>query len=381
MNKITPERSSSFATIFSWIVACLGFLAIGCAGRENRPDYGLLAVEIFVDQGYHASLVGGASAKISVPASVWIAGQRYSIQIEAAGSSTIQAAKKSYDLKFQSQNGISEKTAFRGFSQLRLFSALRDTSQVRTYVAYEIFESTGLVTPWRTAAAVYINDVYQGVYAALEKVEVDFFERRGLDPTRIYEARNNADFSPGMNSRLEKAYTTSPGSDNLAKIDLLLRILWEEDPARFEQNVFRVLDRESTVQYMVGVKLTNHYDGLNKNLRLYSTQENPKLGFLPWDMDLCWLTVKLDKDPWRDVKNHLFTRIGDLPSIRAEIDDRLQTLRSILWQPAQLQSRVEFWRAHIREAYRHDPSLPQPDSYEQETALLSNTITDWIADL
>lgn len=364
------------------ICASLCSLLSSCSAKQKFDGHGLRAIEIRVKEDLVDEVWSGAMRKIDIPGHVWIDGQKHAMRLEAAGATSIRASKKSWDLKFQDDAGIQwqgqGQSQGKRAREVRLSSMVADPTFLRSLLALEVFRAAGSMTSSAEPVFLHLNDRKLGLYILVEKIDEDFLLNRALELRRIFIAQGGADFSPSMATQIEQFYSTKPKPSQLEMILALGRTLSITDDAAFETEVFRYLDRSATISYLAGARVTNHWDGFNKNLHLIQTKDSPLLRPLPWDLDQAWRTdLSNATDPW--ALNLLFSRVASLPSVRAEWSAKVVTLLAGEAAPAALRARAEFWKARISEAYAVDPVLGlQGRSLDSETEQLLGEIAAWI---
>lgn len=315
-------------------------------------------------------LYGGATAHISFPAKILIDGDERRASISATGATTARSPRKSFNLRLKDGD-------FRGAKEFRLAAVTGDTSMIRPLIATEVFASAGVATSWAEPAFVYLNERILGLYIALEKVDEDFFSNRGISWDRIFYAEGDADFGPTFEGRLEVAMSGKPKPANLSAMLALRRTLAIADEKEFTNAVFRILDRESVVNYMAAAQIVNHYDGFNKNLFYYQLTDSHLIQLAPWDFDLDLRPERSEIESW--YLNHLFVRIGKIAPVRAEIQGKISTLLSGNASEAILRARISEWKTRMSDAYAHDPWLGRSGkSIEVEAARLTQALNERI---
>jgi spore coat protein H len=323
-----------------------------------------------MDSEAAGGLYASAYDHVEYPAKVVIDGEEYNAVISGAGSSTVRSPRKSFNVKLKDDR-------FRGAKEFRLAALVGDLTKIRPLLAVEVFAAAGMPSSWAEPAFVYLNERVLGLYIALERIDEDFFENRGIAWERYISAEGDADFKPGFEGRIESAFSGRPKPANLEPMFALYRTLSLATDAEFEEAVFRILDRESVVHYMAGSIILNHFDGFNKNLFYYQSGGSTKFRLAPWDFDLIW---QLDRTgmstPWE--LNYLFARIGALRSVDTEINARVSSLLAGSLSRSAVLARVDHWKAIIAEGYAHDPFLGgSGKSIDEEMTKLVNVIDAW----
>lgn len=347
-------------------------LASACEDKARFPDHGLKSVEIRMDDAHLGEMLGGGGQHIKYPGTVWIDGRSHPAKISAAGATSIQETKKSFNVKFLDGFTID------GSDDIRLATTIKDRTMIRTLLGFEVFAAAGLPSSRVEPVFVYLNSLVMGLYIRTEKVNEDYFRARGHTIDRMYSSDGEADFAPDFGSRLRVTMQIEAGPDDYEPILAVAKTIEIADDSRFETEVFRRIDRDSLVRYLAAARILNHWDGFNKNLYWYSREGDPRLRFAPWDLDNIFiLGWNSNPDVWSP--NHLFRRLGNLPSVRSEVDTLVDELLAGPVSKAHLLARVEEWRAKLAGAYAHDPFLGAGrfDFVEQVTDL-SQEIDVWL---
>ena len=310
-------------------------------------------------------LFRSATQKIEYPAKVLIDGATHTVMLQAAGDSTIREPKKSFNMIYE------DGQTYQNADEVRLGTTIRDTSMLRTLLSVEVFKQAGTQASHVEPAFFYINDTLMGLYFLIERVNGSFFKNHKLHSERYYSMQANADFSPSMALRIEDAFSGSPKPANLEAMRLLAQIATVPSDIDFENQVFAVLDRESVIRYMTGSLLINHYDGFIKNMFLYQATGHSLLQLVAWDFDSDWVAREPALAPWDT--SILFNRIANLPTIHTAVFTRAKALIAGTASYAALNTKLDAWKAQIREAYEHDPILGQMGHKidDEEASLLS----------
>lgn len=321
----------------------------GCGERPRFSDHGLKKIEIRMDSERVGEVFGGARRRIEVPGHAWIDGETRRVTLEAAGATSIQAPKKSWDLKFQDGE-------WNGSSEVRLSAMTADPSLLRALVAAEVFRAAGVYTPEIEPVYIFLNETPLGLYLLIEKIRSDFFKKRGEALRRLYTAEGDSGFTPGTIPRIERYFSTKPSPSDFEPMIALAQTVLIEELGTFEGEVFKHIDRSSVVNYMAAAQIVNHWDGFNKNLHYIQTEKSFAFLLAAWDLDQVWrsdLTSSLT--PWDG--NLLFSRLMMIPSVKDAIEAKVSELLQGAASESNLEERVNHWKDVIRQGYESDPTL------------------------
>lgn len=366
-----------FARIHSPLLASLVTIATafvggtGCSTKANFESHGLKKFEIRMKPEFVGALYGGATAGEEYPATLFVDGEEHEIKISAAGNSSIRSPKKSFNLKLRDGK-------YRGAKEFRISTAINDRSLMRPLLSIEVFKAAGLPTSWAEPCFAYLNDTVLGLYLAIELVDSDFYKKRDLLWDRTYEAKGNADFGPTFEARIDSAISSRPKPEDPTAMIAVVRTMAVADDDAFMAALFRILDRDSVIAYMAASQLAARWDGFNKNLYYYRNPNSGRIFLVPWDFDLDWgPDWALAPEAW--ALNRLYTRLGKIPSFRAEVDAKLDALLAGDASEMNLTTLLATWKSQIAEAYANDPWLGRAghsldDEFTRLEAVVRNRI-------
>jgi len=92
--------------------------------------------------------------------------------LRTSGNTTRNTPKSSYKVKF------AKKERFLDMSALNLKAMWNDVSQMREFLAWDLFAKASVPAPLQTYAKLCINNRYFGLYSLIEEVDPSFLETR-----------------------------------------------------------------------------------------------------------------------------------------------------------------------------------------------------------
>ncbi|MBC8384211.1 MAG: CotH kinase family protein, partial [Candidatus Cloacimonetes bacterium] len=96
------------------------------------------------------------------------------------GNTSRIAWKKSFKLSF---NTFVPGREFYNVDKINLNGEHNDPSIIRSKLGWDIFKQIGQVASRASHAAVYINDVYYGLYISVEHIDDEFLNKNFSDPS------------------------------------------------------------------------------------------------------------------------------------------------------------------------------------------------------
>ncbi len=141
----------------------------------------IIDVQINIEEGVFSDLYENAVDKPKKNASVTVDGTSVSnVAVSTKGDMTPRQIASSdsnrYSLKLTFDEYVTGQT-LSGLRALNLNSQYSDSSQMREYLSYKIFEQMGVPSCAVNYAKVTINGEYQGLYLAVEEVDEPYLER------------------------------------------------------------------------------------------------------------------------------------------------------------------------------------------------------------
>lgn len=257
--------------------------------KVEVEDFGILAIQVYLDSQSMDRLQSAGYSKIEVNAKARFNEKLQDITIRYAGRSTIDDVKKSYDIKIKDGS-------FLGLPRWRLSSMGVDRSGIRTRLGFSLFSWLDAKELKSDYVGLYINNEYKGLYTLLEPVNQSFFERRGVEISRLFKSvYGNADFEPDMVSKLSTSIDAKM-DHGTAEIEGIIEVLQKNEL----ESLSKILDIDQYVRYIAVSILLDNWDGYKNNMFLYRSSGG-KFRVQPWDLDRV-----LEREPSEELKREVF---------------------------------------------------------------------------
>ncbi|HYO96286.1 MAG TPA: CotH kinase family protein [Polyangiaceae bacterium] len=200
-------------------------------------------------------------------------------------------AKLSYKLKFSEYD---EAARLDGLKRLNLHAASGDATKLRELIAYSTFNEFGVDAPRATPAKLYINDVYQGIFIAVEEVDGRY---------------TKAHFPEGPNGNLYKEVwprAEAPASryvaaletnEDIADVSAMLNFasaIADASSSTFSEDMERWIDLDTLLRYVAVDRALKNWDGIMAfysplsphNFYWYQDDgADGRFHLIPWDLD------------------------------------------------------------------------------------------------
>jgi spore coat protein CotH len=192
---------------------------------------------------------------------------------------------------------------FLGLGTLVLDNAWQDPSLIREYLAMKVYQRMGQVAPREVLTRLYINNVYQGLYVAVEALDPGFVTRTfGASDGYLYEYHYERPyFFEDLGDNLAAYGRLFEPQSHLLESDTqlygplreLLREVNGPDDAVWRERVDARLDLPQFMAHVAvqGCLAQNDgilgYSGIN-NFYLYRPNGSQRHRVLPWDEDFAF---------------------------------------------------------------------------------------------
>jgi spore coat protein CotH len=272
---------------------------------------------------------------------------------------------------------------FLGLASLTLDNLWQDPTLVRESVTMALFSRMGQPASRETFARLFINDVYQGVYAIVEAIDPVFLSRVFADAGGyLFEYRWEGLFQGEYLGRSLDRYKIlfSPESHELesdASLYIPLHDLFREinapDSATWRDMVERYLDVRGLLAHVAIETFVSELDGIvggwgMNNFYVYRPSGSTRHVVIPWDRDHAFQAVETSV-LLRVDQNIPVRRLLEYPDLRAYYFQMLETAAGAAsgWLDGEIVARASL----IREAARADTSKHFTDAeFESGIAFL-----------
>lgn len=149
----------------------------------------VMEVNIIMEEEDWQEMLNNAKEETYIPCDVEVNGVLYkNVAIRPKGNTSLtQVTNDRYSFKIQFDK-YQEGQSCDGLDQLILNNNFSDATYMKEYLAYDMFQYLGVVTPLYSYADVKVNGETYGLYLALEGVKESFAERNyGADHGELYK--------------------------------------------------------------------------------------------------------------------------------------------------------------------------------------------------
>lgn len=234
----------------------------------------------------------------TVPATVLYNGIKMNnVGVRPKGNSSLMTAvmdgKNQYSFSLDFDAYINQNLF--GIKSIKLNNGNMDSSYIREYLAYELFDEMGVPVPEMSYCNLYVNDELYGPYLAVQKVD-DVMANAWFNKGDGYLYKPDgigADLS-----YIDNSYSSYKGMiekttvDKQGKQDLIHML----DVLNNGGDIEEVLDVDMVLRYLAVssaiINLDCYQGGMFHNYYLYG--ENGKYTIIPWDLNITFMPFGMD---------------------------------------------------------------------------------------
>jgi spore coat protein CotH len=340
-------------------------------------------VRLFINSRDLAELLEHYNEKRYYPADFLWHGMRVrNVGVRVRGLATRSATKPGLRIDFNRYTG---GQAFLGLHSLVLDNVLKDPALIRDRTSMAFIDRMGLPASRESFGRLYINSVYQGVYAFVEAVDTDFLQRTlGERSGYLFDYHFDSKFLgeylgddiTAYKSRFEpQTHRLEPDSILYSPIRDLFREANHDVDSVWRERVSQYIDLPQLVTYVAIETFLAEIDGFlgtagMANFYLYRPAGQTVHRLLPWDRDTTFQSIDspIFDRTWDNV---LFNRVLAFGDLRALYLDVLERCARSAAEDRWLETEVSRVGALIRDSvYQDTRKLFSNEAYDQDSAFL-----------
>ena len=237
------------------------------------------------------------------------------------GNTSRNAQKKSFKLSF---NTFEPGRKFYDVEKLNLNGEHNDPSIIRSKIAWDLYQENGMATTRAAHCAVYINDVYYGLYISIEHIDDEFLKNHFEDDSGnlwkclwpadlTYRGPNASDYHPYQDETRPYELKTNKDLYDYSELARLITTIHEAPQLLFPDSLEQVLVVPDVLKYAAMNVLMGNWDDywfLKNNYYLYHDPSLDRFRFIPYDYDnsfsIDWFNVD-----WTQVNPYSFMTIEE----------------------------------------------------------------------
>ena len=365
------DRSVNPHQIYQYAVSAVNLFGNRSARVEFRPviilapsDSALPVYDLYTDESHLIYLSQHIWDDMTIPVVLRHEGTEYrGVRMRhRGGAGRRQALKPSIKLIFD------DNQLFQGKKKLNLQSDTRDSSLIRSKLAFDDYRRAGVLAPAAEWVHLRLNDEYMGVYTAVDQIDERFLSMNGRNPAgNIYKPFDFLVVLP----TLEDYLLSAEKETNQGRIDGDLKEFVElvnlTPQHLIREKLWEVLDIDEYLNWYCVNQLISNWDIAGHNFFLYHDLTRKKWEIIAWDPDVSYVREDMPLDqggrnnPLHDVPywwDRLIDRVLNVPQFRRMYCLRLLELLDTTFSDIERVSRVEAGHQSIRFDGERDAKKP-----------------------
>lgn len=204
---------------------------------------------------------------------------------------TTETDKKSIKIDFNEYVGGKR---YQGLRKLNLNNGQGDPAIQRDAISYGLMRKSGISAPRTAYTAVYLNDIYWGLYLIVEQIDKEFLENNfGTRDGHLFKNMQNSELdwqgSSPFSYQTIFELKTDDDPDAWDRFIELHNVINNTNDASFKEEIEKVFDVERYLKVlMIDVALNNwdSYIEHGRNFYLYENANSQQFQWIPWDYNL-----------------------------------------------------------------------------------------------
>jgi len=219
-----------------------------------------------------------------------------SVGVRYKGNSSYSLSSKSLKKPFKFKFDEYRSQNFFGVSKLNFSNAVKDPTQMREKLAYDII---GQYMPASRAAfaKIYIDGIMLGLYTQVEQVDKKFLKREFVSSKyNLYKSSDNGaplNYTSANQNDYATYYElqTNETQNDWSALIKFLDKLNNTDSSEFISVVGNMLDIDNCLRYLAFNMVVSNFDsytGSGRNFYLYDDSSSAAFKLIPWDLNFAF---------------------------------------------------------------------------------------------
>ncbi len=227
------------------------------------------------------TLKSNKAINIEFPAQIVYLDDKIDGWIRASGARSRTFARWSYRIRLPKTENID------GLYIFNLSTQAHDQTMLYTTIVSHLYKQAGFPSFKSKHVFLRLNKQDQGLYAQLEKIDQDFFDKRNLPVAELYKSGSQIRFTFDAAFHPKLSFDKKiPDDDSYESIVEFFNALDTCAVSKIETSLASFLDIDQYLSYHAMTTLVNNTDAFRNNFFLWKEKFNSPLKIIPWDFDL-----------------------------------------------------------------------------------------------
>ncbi len=338
----------------------------------NTPSDRLRTIplmEIQIPQEEYVELLSNKIVDFETSCRLSYNGEIYEAIISASGAGSRYLDKWAFRLKLLNGKLIE------GLNEFNLSAQAYDPTGLYTTVASHLYRQLGFPTFFSRHVFVKINGKDYGLYPMLERVDENFFIKRGARVSELFKLSFDARFSFEETNYPQFSFEKKIPDDN--NFNSLIEFILARDTSKsnvLESSLSKFIDIDKYLEYHVLTSLMFNSDGFTNNFFLVKESPTSPFKVIPWDFDKCF--TRPSTAPLAGY-NQIITKLFTSQNLLQRYKELAYLLTETVYTEQNIFPAIDSTAAVIKDAYNLDSYLGKGRYiFDDEIQKLKNYIVE-----
>lgn len=273
----------------------------------------------------------------------------YEAIITASGAGSRYLEKRAFRLKLLNGKFI------KGLREFNLSAQAYDPTGVHNAVASHLYRQLGFPVFFSKHLFLRINGKDFGLYPLLERIDEDFFPKRGIDVFELFKLSFDAKFSfEGTNNPQFLFEKKIPDDNNFNSLIEFIHARDTSSNDQLENSLSKFLDVDNYLKYHALTSLMFNNDAFTNNFFLIKGTPHAPFKVIPWDFDKCF--TRPATAPLAGY-NQIITKLFKNQNLLNRYKEICLQLTETIYTEQNIFPVIDSTAAVIKDAYDLDPYL------------------------
>ena len=330
----------------------------GCENITNDPEPiknsgNVPVISIFLNDEEYSDLQANKFTDLSIPADIDYKGKTIKAMISPQGAGSKYHNKWNY--KIECTDGYS----IENLQKINLSAQSSDYLMFKNALASYVYKQLGMDVAFSTLTFLKINGKNKGIYYIIERVDENFFSKRGINVYELLKAVFGARFSwEEENNGREYFEKKIPEDDNYTNLMIFMKAVQTTNSENPFNNLNKYLDIPKYIAYHACTSIISNSDGLSNNMYFYKRFQDDPYNIIPWDFDRTF-DYEFPVDPVGD--NDIIRKLFLSDTCKSLYRIAYFNILNTIFTEQNLFPVIDSIYAQLKDLYEFDPYIIYPE--------------------
>lgn len=241
----------------------------------------LPVLDVRISEENKQTLLSNKTINIEFPVKIEYKKETFEGWIRPSGAGSRKFARWSYRIRLPESKRIEGQYIF------NLSVQVHDPTMIYTTLASHLYKQAKFPVFKSKHAFLRLNKQDKGLYPMLEKINQDFFDKRGLAVAELYKSGSQIQFTMNAAFHPKLGFDKKvPENDSYDSIVEFFNAIDTSSISNIETSLSAFLDIDQYLSYHAMTTLINNGDAFRNNFFLWKEAASSPFKIVPWDFDL-----------------------------------------------------------------------------------------------